>query len=326
VPGGEEQPRSHPPIVIGLVAAVALLLLTAAVVLVTPPRSRPAQAAADASIGGPVRSDRPYRGLGAWVDMYSWSATFTAGTPRFGLADIDAMAAAGVQTLYIQAASQTGPPTVLEGDRVLGLIQRAHHRGMAVVVWYLPRLVDLTDDMSRLMAISRLPADGVAVDMESTDVAAIEPRNTALIELSQQLRRVLPGRPLGAIVLPATLLEVVNPLYWPDFPYPALAPLYDVWLPMTYWSLRPAASGWRDAYRYTADSVNRLRADLGPTGGKTPVHPIGGVSVDGVDPAASAAFVHAIHDTASVGASVYEWPGTTSALWSALRVLRSPRA
>jgi hypothetical protein len=266
--------------------------------------------------------------------MYSWSQTFSNGTPRLGLGDIDAMAAAGVQTLYIQAASQTGPATVLEPDRLVPLLQRARHLGISVVVWYLPRLVNVADDMARLLEISNLPADGVAVDIESTDVADIGQRNAALISLTQQLRWALPTLPLGAIVLPATLLEVVNTNYWPGFPYVALAQYYDAWLPMVYWTGRRADSGFRDGYRYTADSINRLRADLGAAPGSArsakgaargavAVNPIGGVSVDGVGVADLNGFVVAARATGSVGGSFYEWPGTDSSAWSVLRALRA---
>jgi hypothetical protein len=307
---------------VGLAGAVALLLVTLAVLVLLPAKSHPAQATASKR-AAQARSHRPFTGLGTWVDMYSWSATFSNGPPSFGLGDIDAIAASGVQTLYIQAASQTGPASVLEPDRLVPLMQRAHRLGVAVVVWYLPRLVDVADDMARLLEISRLPADGVAVDMESTDVADVARRNAALIALSQQLRWALPAVPLGAIVLPATLLEVVNTRFWPDFPYVALAPHYDAWLPMVYWTGRRPDSGFRDGYRYTADSVNRLRADLGAVRGAVAVNPIGGVSVDGVAVADLNGFVVAAKATGSVGGSLYEWPGTDPSAWSVLRALRS---
>jgi hypothetical protein len=302
---------------VGSAAAIAVVLLSALVSQVLPGKSGRIDAAAAFA-----RSRGPYEGLGTWVDMYSWSNTFTGGAPHFGLADVDAMASAGVQTLYIQAASQTGPATVLEGDRLLALIRRAHQRRIFVVVWYLPTLVNLADDMTRLLEISELPADGVAVDIESTDIADVGRRNAALISLSQQLRFALPGRPLGAIVLPATLLEVVNTSYWPNFPYVALAPSYDAWLPMVYWTDRLASSGFRDGYRYTVDSVRRLRRDLGAAAA-APVNPIGGVSVDGIGLGDMSGFVNAAKDTGSVGGGVYEWPGTDPAAWPVLRALRA---
>jgi hypothetical protein len=303
----------------GLVGAVALMLVAATVVLVAIPRPGPVEAAAATNL-----TRNPYVGLGAWVDMYSWSDSFTGAAPHFGLADVDAMAAQGVQTLYIQAASQTGPATVLEADRLLALIAQAHRVGVAVVVWYLPSLVNLADDMARLLEISNLPSEGIAVDIESTDVADVAARNAALVSLSRQLHLAVPTRPLGAVVLPATQLEVINTHYWPSFPYADLAPFYDTWLPMVYWTGRLPESGFHDGYRYTADSIERLRADLGPRlGPMAKVNPIGGVSVDGMAPSDMAGFVKAVKDTHSQGGSIYEWPGTDLGAWAVLRALRS---
>ncbi len=305
----------------GVAGAIALVLFSSLVAIAVSTRTGPGEAAAASALN----RRGPYDGLGSWVDMFSWSATFTpGGNPHFGLADIDAMAAKGVQNLYIQGASQTGPATVLEPDRLLALIARAHHDRIAIVVWYLPSLVNPADDLARLLAIGRLPAEGVAVDIESIDVANVAARNAALVGLSRQLRQTLPDRPLGAIVMPATQLEVVNPYYWPSFPYLDLAPFYDAWLPMTYWTGRLAESGFRDGYRYTADSIHRLRLDLGPLlGPKAKVNPIGGVSVDGIAPGDMDAFVHAVNETGSTGGSIYEWPGTDPAAWTVLRALRA---
>jgi len=301
-------------------AGAALLMVVALAVFVMPSEAGPG--AGGATETALQRAGAPFDGLGAWVDMYSWSDTFTGGHPTVGVADIDAMAAAGVQTLYIQAASETGPATVLERPRLLRLISQAHHVGLSVVVWYLPRLVNPADDLTRLLAIGHLPVQGVAVDMESTDVADIGERNAALITLSQQLRRDLPHRPLGAIVLPATLLEVVNTSYWPDFPYVALAPSYNAWLPMVYWTERLASSGFHDGERYTADSVARLRADLGADSA-APVDPIAGVSVDGLALSDLTGFVDAAKASGCLGGSVYEWPASNAAGWAALRALRA---
>ena len=325
-----EGPRRIPTNAAVTAVGIAVVLVAVAVILALPSSSSKQKSL-------PPRN--PYLGLGTWVDMYSWSDTFTGGAPTFGLTDVDAMAAAGVQTLYIQAASQTGPAAVLEPAHLRSLIDRAHHLGLSVVVWYQPTLVSGSDDLTRLIAISRLPVDGVAVDIESTDVADIAQRNASLVTLSQQLRRAVPNRPLGAIVLPAVLLEVVNPSYWPAFPYLALVPFYDAWLPMVYWTDRLASSGYRDGYTYTSGSVTRLRADLGPVGRTTTISPIGGVSADGLRLSDLTGFVTAVKQTAGAtatapstggavsatagaGGSLYEWPGTTAADWNALRPLR----
>ena len=41
-----------------------------------------------------------------------------------------------------------------------------------------------------------------------------------------------------------------------------IAPAYDAWMPMSYWTSRTPASGYRDAYRYTAENIDRLRGVL----------------------------------------------------------------
>ena len=220
----------------------------------------------------------PYSGLGTWVDVYDWSRSYTNGHPTVGPADVDRMAAAGVQTLFIQASKWDSPTDVVDPDLLTPIIQRAHARGIRVVVWYLPTLTDVAGDLRRLVAIANVGAEGEAVDIESRDVQDPADRSRRLVDLSNQLRAALPGRTLGAIVFPPTGMEVVNPNYWPGFPWAGIAPDYDVWLPMAYWTGRTPQSGWRDGYRYTADNVMRLRNDLHNQA--APVHPIGGVADD----------------------------------------------
>ena len=261
-----------------------------------------------------------FRGLGTWADVYDWSATFTNGKPRFGPDDVDRMAAQGVQTLYIQTAHADVPGPVLEPDRLLPIIARARQRGVRVVGWYLPNLQDVGADLQRLVAIARLGADGIGVDIESRAVSDVAARNDRLVALSRRLRAAAPGRAIGAIVLPPTLTEVVNPAYWPSFPWRAIAPFYDVWLPMAYWSVRSNASGYRDGYRYVADSIIRLRNDLGQP--LAPVHAIGGIA-DQVDASATRRFVAAVRATNSAGGSLYDWRTTAPTLWASLRSLRS---
>ena len=68
-----------------------------------------------------------------------------------------------------------------------------------------------------------------------------------------------------------------------------LAPLYDIWLPMSYQSDRKADSGYRDAYRYAAENIDRMRAHLGSN---VPVQLQSRTVASGIgspDPASSAA-------------------------------------
>ncbi|HVE46107.1 MAG TPA: hypothetical protein VNA57_05100 [Acidimicrobiales bacterium] len=279
--------------------------------LITGPRPAPAASSGSA----------PYRGLGTWVDVYDWSHTFTNGRPTTSPDDVDRMADAGVQTLYIQASKHDAPTDVLEPELLQAYIDRAVSRNIYVVVWYLPTLVDVGRDLQRLRAVAALPGvSGIGVDIEARNVGDVNERNRRLIELSSALRQSLPGRTISAIVLPPVVLEVINPNFWPNFPYREIAPSYDMWMTMGYWTNRRADSGYRDAYRYTRENVDRLRANLGQP--QAPVHPIGGIanntSGDDVE-----AFKRAVADTGGIGGSLYDWRTTAAGLWPALRGLRS---
>jgi hypothetical protein len=256
-----------------------------------------------------------YAGLGTWLDAFDYAPAYNdPGTsPAVAPSEVGAMAAAGVSTLYLQASRLDDVSTDLLVDRRLlaEILLRAHGHGMRVVAWYLPRLGDVGADLARLMAIADFRVlghrfDGVALDIEDTktvpDPAA---RSLALVDLSTRLRSATDSSSaLGAIVLPPVLTELVNPRSWPDFPWASLAPLFDVWLPMSYWTFRKPESGYRDGYAYTAESVQRLRSNLGEP--EALVHPIGGIA-DIAEPAEVDGFVRSLTDTGSIGGSLYDW-------------------
>ena len=122
----------------------------------------------------------------------------------------------------------------------------------------------------------------------------------------------------GAIVYPPIQLDVVNPALWPNFPWRRLAPFYDVWLPMTYWTLRSPSSPYRDAGRYTAETIAALRAAVGPS---VVVHPIGGIA-DAAGARDISAFVDAARRSGAIGWSIYDFHTTNSASWPRLRAQR----
>jgi hypothetical protein len=260
-----------------------------------------------------------YAGLGTWVDVFDWTNNYTHGNPTVGPAEVDRMATLGVQTMYIQAARVDYPNDVVEPDGLRAMIERAHARGIRVVVWYLPTFTDVNADLRRLLAISGVGAEGLAVDIESREVADPGERSRRLVDLSNRLRAALPGRTLGAIVFPPTGMEVINPSYWPGFPWDGITPDYDVWLPMAYWTGRSQESGWHDGYRYTLDNVQRLRNDIHQPG--APVHPIGGVA-DGITVADVDGMVRAVVATGSIGGSLYDFHTTGADLWPHLSPLR----
>jgi hypothetical protein len=262
----------------------------------------------------------PYKGLGTWADVYDWSNSYTNNKPALGVSDIDRMASVGVQTLYIQAAFWDAPTDIVDRDRLMTLIARAHQHGIQVIAWYLPTLEDLNHDLTRLMAVAQLPVEGISVDIESRKVADVAERNRRLVALSSALRESLPGRTIGGIVLPPVVMEVVNPNYWPDFPWAGIASSFDVWLPMSYWTNRTQASGYRDGYTYTADNIVRLRRDLGLP--QALVHTIGGIgdktTTGDVDNMLRGAVEHA-----AIGGSLYDWRTTGGDLWPHLGPFRA---
>jgi hypothetical protein len=255
----------------------------------------------------------PYQGYGAWVDVYDYAPVMQTGgaAPAVTTDDIDDMADRGVRTLYLQAANDHArtPDPLVDEELVAALVARAHEHGIRVVAWYLPRFGDVEGDLTHLEGLADFEAeghrfDGVAVDIEWTrSVPGHRLRSARLVELSERLHEVVDDVPLGAIVLPPVQLEEINPALWPGFPWEELAPLYDAWLPMGYWTVRQADSPHRDSYTYTEANVRRLRELVGEDAA---VHPIGGIG-DATTLAELDGFSQALADVDAFGGSIYDW-------------------
>lgn len=267
----------------------------------------------------------PYRGLGAWIDVFDWSVSYAGadGVPSFGVEVVDRLGDVGVQTIFLQTGRPDHHEDVVEPYRLFGFIERAHERGMAVVGWFLPTLVDVEADLRRLLAnATRLDLDGLAVDIESRVEPDVVVRNQRLAWLSTQLRAAAePGTVLGAIVVPPTTMEDVNPQFWPGFDWAMLGRNYDVFLPMNYWTGRLPDSPWRNAGWSSAENVARLRINTGRP--DLPVHMIGGIA-NGVTPAEVTDMVAAIGATGAIGGSLYDVATTVDwQLWPPLMQLRT---
>jgi len=187
-------------------------------------------------------------------------------------------------------------------------LRRAHDLGLRVVGWYLPRLVDVDLDITRSMQITDFrdgdeQFDGLAIDIEYTQGEG-DPvkRNENLVRYSKQLRARVGDLPVAAVVLTAVHLEVVNPRFWPDFPYRDLRDLYDVWMPMAYWTDR--VDPYDDGYTYAKESVDRLRNDLDQA--DAPVAPVGGLAEQMTDRQITD-FGRALKDMGALGGSFYDW-------------------
>jgi hypothetical protein len=263
----------------------------------------------------------PYEHAGTWVTRFRFSREFAGPNPPIRPEDVDAMADAGVRVIYLQAASDDPPyPDLISPDLLGAFLVRAHARGMQVVGWYLPHFTDVAADLRRLRAIADFRSggqafDAVAVDIEDRTVADVDLRNARLVDLSRQLYAALPGVTLGAIVLPPVVTDVLSPTYWPRFPWTQLSGLYQVWMPMAYWSNRTDAT-WSDAYRYTRENILRTRTNLGEFCPVVSV--IGGFGT--TETAADyAGMARAAAETGAVGVSIFDWTTTPPASWPPVR-------
>jgi len=266
-----------------------------------------------------------FQGLGAWWDVFDWSPTFLNGRQTVGLADVDRLADAGVQVFYIQTATWRLPEPehdVLDEGLLRDIIGRAHARGMRVVTWYLPEHVDEAMDMRRMNAAIALGVDGFGVDIESQKNPDVANRSAVLIDEVAQLRAQHPALPLASIPVAPIVWERLNHTWWPNFPYRQLANYFDAWLPQNYWTNRRADSGLRDGYRYNVENINLLRDLTGVPW--LPVAPIGGITPE-VTKDDIAGMFRAMHDTHSIGGSIYDAPHTDPSLYGRLRWFRIPK-
>jgi hypothetical protein len=260
----------------------------------------------------------PHTGLGAWVDVYDWTVELGGPTPSVTADDVDGMADAGVQTLYIQTAhTRSRTVGVMEPQRLARIIQRAHDHRMHVVAWYLPTFEDVDADLERLTASAELDVGGLAVDIESTAIADVAERNRRLLDLSTRLRGAIgPDKAIAAITPSAVHLQVVNPEWWPAFPWTDVATTYDAILPMAYWTIRKG--DLRSGEVYTAANLERTRASVGDA--DIPIIPVGGLAEDSTVTDLEG-MVAAVEAHGSPGGGLYDWATSTPEQWEALAPL-----
>ncbi len=266
-----------------------------------------------------------------WVDRFDWTVRWSGrATPPVNVGTLDVLANAGVQTIYIQAAhwSTPGVNDILEPERLIPLIDRAHQLGMYVVVWYLPVWQDVNTDLRKTVAIANLDVDGVNIDIEDRDgVRNLAERTRRLVQYSAALRPLLPGRVIGNNIYATNYLDGASD-YWTQangvpksnvkwwggtFPYADIAPFYDMWMIQNYWTDRSADSGWRDGYRYSLDNIARLRNALGRA--DVPIQLIGGVGGTRMTLNDFSGYLQAARESGSTGVSFYDWQVFTQA-WS----------
>jgi hypothetical protein len=303
-------------------AAPALLVLAFVLVLGVA-AALPQAAAASAPI-------RAYRGLGTWFDMWDYSPN-TWKNPETAAAKLAAkMKARGVVTLYLETANYhmpEGSQTIYRRDAVGPIIEQCHAQGIKVVAWYLPGFTNLAKDWSRSKAAIDFRSaagqrfDSFTLDIEATTVKPATLRTKRLMTLSRKIRAKV-GRtyPLGACIMsPAGMTK--SPSIWPGFPYAGLAAIYDVFVPMGYYTYH--GDGYANAYRDTRDNIRIIREKTGLP--SIPIHVIGG------DAAKSSvnetmAYVRALRENGALGGSLYDWGTTSEESWAQLANVRfNPR-
>jgi hypothetical protein len=263
--------------------------------------------------GGDLSS---YEGLGVWIDIYdsSWSDPVAA---------VKEMAAHDVRTLYLETSNFDRPVSFVDEAGVTKFVDAAHAFGVRIVAWYLPGFKNVGRDFRRSKAAIAFttPAgnsfDSFALDIESPTVQDPTARSAALLELSDRIRRYAGADyPLGAIVPSPRGMQKI-PTYWPRFPWTGLAPIYDVFMPMTYFTWR--VSDEQGAHDYTASNIQLIRTAVGSD--QVPIHMIGGIAQDATT-AETRGFVDAVRERGLIGASYYTLPGITSGQWTALAKIR----
>jgi hypothetical protein len=230
------------------------------------------------------------------------------------------MAAHGVRTLFLETSNYSQRRTIVNRPAVGRFVEAAHERGMEVVAWYLPGFADLRRDLRRSMAaIAFRSANGERFDSFGLDIEAsvVDPpsrRTKRLLTLSRRIRaRVGDAYPLGAIIPSPVGIELAGD-YWPGFPYRKLDELYDVFVPMGYFTYH--VNGETKVHDETAQNIRILREATGdPT---VPIHLIGGIA-DRTSAAEAREFVRAVREHGILGAGLYNWSLTRDRHWAELR-------
>ena len=242
-------------------------------------------------------------GKGMWI----WQMQRTEGGNAAAI--VRQAVSAGLSQLWVRIGdSRNG----FYGDPILtGLVPLAHRAGLAVVGWGFPYLYDPAGDATWTAAALnwRAPGgdriDGFAADIET----AGEGTALSALRASTYLGLVRPAaaaRPLVATVFPPTDRWLAL------YPYQAMAPYVDAFVPMVYWSCREPGDA-------VAAAIGRLAA-------LAPVHPLGqgyDMASEGgrVGPPAGAEisrFLDVSRRMGAIGASFWDWQEMNDAEWGAL--------
>jgi hypothetical protein len=254
-----------------------------------------------------------YAGLGSWIDIFNtkpWSEPAEA---------VRTMDERGAETIFLQTSTYGESKGMFDERAIDQLLHHAHRRGMEVVAWYVPSFTQQKIDLRRVVKAIRYQSpsgerfDSFGLDIEATHVDDIERRNDRLLALSRRIRNAAgESYPLSAITP-----DPVASLYWPSFPWKDVARIYDVIVPMGYFTFR--ADGYEEVREYTTDNIRKIRRETGRR--NVPIHFIGGIAND-AGPIELRGFVRATREHEVMGASLYDYPITSRRSWYELRALK----
>ena len=256
----------------------------------------------------------PFQGMGVWIDLYDDAAW---ADPAATVAD---MAERDVHTLYLETSNFHRPFPFVDEPGVAAFVDAAHEHGVDVVAWYLPGFLDVGLDAKRSKAAIRFRTDagngfdGFALDIEAPDVADADVRTARLLDLSDRLRTFAgEDYPLGGIV-PSPRGIVVHKDYWPGFPYADLAAVYDVIMPMSYFTWHHPTGD--STHLYLTQNIRIIQREVGSD--QVPIHVIGGIAQE-ASIAQAQAFVNVLRERGAIGGSYYTYTGIHGEEWSVLQ-------
>ena len=258
-----------------------------------------------------------YRGLGTWVDIHDsnqWDHPWKT---------VRNMRRHGVRTIYLETANYHSDSAIFRPAAVNRIIHAAHKRNMKVVAWYLPSFSSMRKDLRRSMAAIRFRTprghrfDSFGLDIEAPIVKPISERKERMLRLSRRIRNAAGASyPLSGIIPSPYGMKRV-PWYWGhprNFPYEKLARIYDVLVPMSYFTNR--TSGMRQAHDYNKFNIRFIRRHSGNR--QVPLHPIGGIA-DSASGNETKGYVRAVREHGVLGGSFYDFATTSREDWAQLR-------
>ena len=293
----------------------AVIVVIAALLVSLLARSRHSPAPRSTPLG-------PYRGLGAWIDIYDTSQW---DHPASTVAEA---ARRGVHTLFLETSNFRSEEPLHDLRALDSFIAAAHARHIRVVAWYLPSFEDVGFDLNRALAAIGYETpggdgfDGFSLDIECDAIEDPVLRTQRALQLAERIRSAVgDSYTLGAIVPDPLSLSRAHSM-WDGFPYARLSDYFDVFLPMGYFTFH--VHGKDAARTYTAREAGIIRSKTQRP--HLPIHVIGGLAAH-MDGPETAGFVFGAFQGRAIGGSLYDLAGTGRSQWhelSKLEGLRGP--